>query len=76
MSNVSLTSAIPLLLKAVPRSRNFEAVLLFWVAGIHAFALSQIQLAVNQVMSWDMLLYWAPPTVSAWILHYVLRSLL
>ena len=74
MSNVSLTSAIPLLLKAVPRSRNFEAVLLFWVAGIHAFALSQIQLAVNQVMSWDMLLYWAPPTVSAWILHYVLRK--
>ncbi|MDA8901767.1 FtsW/RodA/SpoVE family cell cycle protein [Aquiluna sp.] len=74
MSNVSLTSAIPLLLKAVPRSRNFEAVLLFWVAGIHAFAFSQIQLAVNQVMSWDMLLYWAPPTVSAWILHYVLRK--
>jgi len=74
MSNVSLTSAIPLLLKAVPRSRNFEAVLLFWVAGIHAFALSQIQLAVNQVMSWDMLLYWAPPTVSACILHYVLRK--
>ena len=74
MSNVSLTSAIPLLLKAVPRSRNFEAVLLFWVAGIHAFALSQIQLAVNQVMSWDLLLYWAPPTVSAWILHYVLRK--
>ena len=74
MSNVSLTSAIPLLLKAVPRSRNFEAVLLFWVAGIHAFALSQIQLAVNQVMSWDMLIYWAPPTVSAWILHYVLRK--
>ncbi|MBT5088727.1 MAG: FtsW/RodA/SpoVE family cell cycle protein [Micrococcales bacterium] len=63
-----------MLLKAVPRSRNFEAVLLFWVAGIHAFALSQIQLAVNQVMSWDMLLYWAPPTVSAWILHYVLRK--
>ena len=74
MSNVSLTSAIPLLLKAVPRSRNFEAVLLFWVAGIHAFALSQIQLAVNQVMSWDLMLYWAPPTVSAWILHYVLRK--
>ena len=74
MSNVSLTSAIPLLLKAVPRSRNFEAVLLFWVAGIHAFALAQIQLSVNQKMSWDMLYYWAPPTISAWLLHYVLRK--
>ena len=74
MSNVSLTQAIPMLLKAVPRSRNFEAVLLFWVAGIHAFALAQIQLAVSQRMSWDMLYYWAPPTISAWILHYVLRK--
>jgi len=74
MSNVSLTSAIPMLLKAVPRSRNFEAVLLFWVAGIHAFALAQIQLAVSQRMSWDMLYYWGPPTISAWILHYVLRK--
>ena len=74
MSNFSLTSAIPMLLKAVPRSRNFEAVLLFWVAGIHAFALAQIQLAVSQRMSWDMLYYWGPPTISAWILHYVLRK--
>ncbi|EIC91818.1 hypothetical protein IMCC13023_02970 [Candidatus Aquiluna sp. IMCC13023] len=63
-----------MLLKAVPRSRNFEAVLLFWVAGIHAFALAQIQLAVSQRMSWDMLYYWAPPTISAWIFHYVLRK--
>ena len=55
MSNVSLTTAIPMLLKAVPRSRNFEAVLLFWVAGINAFALAQVQLAVLQKMSWDML---------------------
>jgi len=74
MSNVSLTQAIPMLLKAVPRSRNFEAILLFWVAGIHAFALAQIQLAVSQRMSWDMLYYWAPPTITAWILHYVLRK--
>lgn len=74
MSNVSLTSAIPMLLKAVPRSRNFEAVLLFWVAGIHAFALAQIQLAVNLEMSIDLLGYWAPPTIAAWILHYVLRK--
>ena len=46
MSNLSLTSAIPNLIKAVPRSRNFEAMLIFWVSGIHAFALAQIQLSV------------------------------
>jgi cell division protein FtsW (lipid II flippase) len=74
MSNVSLTSAIPMLLKAVPRSRNFEAVLLFWVAGIQAFALAQVQLAVVQKMSWDMLFYWAPPAVAAAVVHYVMRK--
>ncbi len=42
MSNVSLTQAISMFLMAVPRSRNFEAVLLLWLAGIHAFALAQI----------------------------------
>lgn len=73
MSNLSLTSAIPNLIKAVPRSRNFEAVLIFWVAGIHAFALAQIQLSVLQVMSLDMLLYWGPPLLTAMIMHWVLR---
>jgi cell division protein FtsW (lipid II flippase) len=62
-----------MLLKAVPRSRNFEAVLLFWVSGIHAFALAQIQLSVLQKMQWDLLFYWAPPTIAALIMHYVLR---
>ena len=74
MSNVSLTTAIPMLLKAVPRSRNFEAVLLFWVAGINAFALAQVQLAVLQKMSWDMLFYWAPPAIAAALVHYILRK--
>jgi cell division protein FtsW (lipid II flippase) len=74
MSNISLTSAIPMLLKAVPRSRNFEAVLLFWVAGIQAFALAQVQLAVLQKMQWDMLFYWAPPALTAALVHYVLRK--
>ena len=74
MSNLSLTSAIPNLIRAVPRSRNFEAMLIFWVSGIHAFALAQIQLSVLQVMTWEMLLYWAPPTLSAMIVHWVLRK--
>ena len=74
MSNLSLTSAIPKLIRAVPRSRNFEAMLIFWVSGIHAFALAQIQLSILQVMTWEMLLYWAPPTLSAMVVHWVLRK--
>lgn len=73
MSNVSLTSAIPKLLKAVPRSRNFEAVLLFWVSGIQAFALAQVQLAVLQKLNWDLIFYWAVPTIGALFVHWVLR---
>ncbi|BDP99698.1 FtsW/RodA/SpoVE family cell cycle protein [Aquiluna sp. KACHI24] len=74
MSNTSLTSAIPKLLKAVPRSRNFEAVLLFWVSGILAFALAQIQLAVLQKMQLSLLFYWALPTLGALAVHLVLRK--
>lgn len=74
MSNTSLTQAIPKLLKAVPRSRNFEAVLLFWVSGIQAFALAQVQLAVSQKLSWDLLFYWAVPTLGALLVHWVLRK--
>lgn len=74
MSNTSLTQAIPKLLKAVPRSRNFEAVLLFWVSGIQAFALAQVQLAVSQKLSWDLLFYWAVPTIGALLVHWVLRK--
>ena len=74
MSNTSLTQAIPKLLKAVPRSRNFEAVLLFWVSGIQAFALAQVQLAVLQKLSWDLLFYWAIPTLGALLVHWVLRK--
>lgn len=74
MSNTSLTQAIPKLLKAVPRSRNFEAVLLFWVSGIQAFALAQVQLAVLQKLSWDLLFYWAVPTIGAIFVHWILRK--
>ena len=74
MSNTSLTQAIPKLLKAVPRSRNFEAVLLFWVSGIQAFALAQVQLAVLQKLSWDLLFFWAVPTIGAIFVHWVLRK--
>jgi cell division protein FtsW (lipid II flippase) len=73
MTNLSLTSAIPQLLRAVPRSRNFEAILLFWVAGIYAFALIQVELGVTQKLSFDMLRYWAPVSIASYLVHYALR---
>jgi cell division protein FtsW (lipid II flippase) len=73
MTNLSLTSAIPQLLRAVPRSRNFEAILLFWVAGIYAFALVQVELGVTQKLSFEMLRYWAPVSIASYLVHYALR---
>lgn len=73
MTSLSLTQAIPRLMRAVPRSRNFEAVLLFWVAGIYAFALVQVQLAVSQRMNLELLNYWLPPVIASFLLHAVLR---
>jgi cell division protein FtsW (lipid II flippase) len=49
-------------------------VLLFWVSGIQAFALAQVQLAVLQKLSWDLLFYWAVPTIGAIFVHWVLRK--
>lgn len=74
MTSTSLTQAIPKLLKAVPRSRNFEAVLIFWVSGIHAFALAQVQLSVIQKLELVLLFYWAVPTLGAVIVHWVMRK--
>jgi len=73
VTSLSLTQAIPRLMRAVPRSRNFEAVLLFWVAGIYAFALAQVQLAVSQRMNLELLNYWLPPVIASFLLHAVLR---
>ena len=73
MSSLSLTEAIPKLIRAVPRSRNFEAVLIFWVAGIYAYALAQIQLSVTEVITTEILAYWFPPVIAAFWLHWVMR---
>ena len=47
--------------------------MLFWVSGIYAFALAQVQLAVLQKLSWDILFYWAVPTAGAVAVHWVMR---
>lgn len=73
MSNVSLTQALPKLISSFPRSRSLESVLLFWVGGLHAFQLAQIQLSATDRLSTEILYYWAPLFVASYIMHFVLR---
>ncbi len=70
-----MTSAtmIPRIRRVVPRSRNIEAVLLLFVAGINAFELAQIQLSTIEVMRSDFWLYWLPLTFVSFVVHGILR---
>jgi cell division protein FtsW (lipid II flippase) len=62
------------LVKIVPRSRNMEALLLFFAAGLNAFELAQIQLSILEKMTVDLFIYWLPPLIFAFILHFILRK--
>lgn len=62
------------LVKIVPRSRNMEALLLFFAAGLNAFELAQIQLSILEKMTVDLFTYWLPPLIFALILHLILRK--
>jgi cell division protein FtsW (lipid II flippase) len=62
------------LVKIVPRSRNMEALLLFFAAGLNAFELAQIQLSILEKMTVDLFTYWLPPLIFTLILHFILRK--
>ena len=53
--------------------RNIEFALLLLVAGLYAFELAQIQLATVLVLRNELILYWAPPVVLAFLMHLILR---
>jgi hypothetical protein len=53
--------------------RNIEFALLLLVAGLYAFELAQIQLATVLVLRNELILYWAPPVVLAFVMHVILR---
>jgi len=53
--------------------RNIEFALLLLVAGLYAFELAQIQLATVLVLRNELILYWAPPVVLAFVMHLILR---
>ena len=71
----ALTEALQIskLIKVVPRSRNLEALLLFFAAGLNAFELAQIQLSILEKMTTDLFTYWLPPVLFAVVLHLILR---
>jgi cell division protein FtsW (lipid II flippase) len=71
----ALTEALQIskLIKVVPRSRNLEALLLFFAAGLNAFEIAQIQLSILEKMTADLFTYWLPPVVFAFVLHLILR---
>jgi cell division protein FtsW (lipid II flippase) len=71
----ALTEALQIskLIKVVPRSRNLEALLLFFAAGLNAFEIAQIQLSILEKMTTDLFTYWLPPVVFAFVLHMILR---
>ncbi len=64
---------LPKIRRVVPRSRNIEAVLLLFVAGINAFELAQIQLSTIEVVRSDFWLYWLPLTFVSFVVHAILR---
>ena len=71
----SLTSSINIrkLVRAVPRNRNIEAMLLLFAVGINAFELAQIQLSTIEILRADLIVYWAPLALFALGLHVLLR---
>ena len=60
-------------IKAVPRNRNVEALLMLFALGLNAFELAQIQLSVIDKLTPDFWSYWAPVAISTIVMHLVLR---
>ncbi len=73
MNSITEALQISKLIKVVPRSRNLEALLLFFAAGLNAFELAQIQLSILEKMTSDLFTYWLPPVLFGFLLHIILR---
>ena len=72
----SFTEALQIsrLVKIVPRSRNLEALFLFLAAGLSAFELALVQLAIIEKLTIDLFTYWLPPLAFALLVHFILRK--
>ena len=61
------------IVRAIPRNRNIEALLVLFALGVNAFEIAQIQLSVLEVLNGDFFTYWAPIAVAALVFHLILR---
>jgi cell division protein FtsW (lipid II flippase) len=61
------------IVRAIPRNRNIEALLVLFALGVNAFEIAQIQLSVLEVVNGDFFTYWAPIAVAALVFHVILR---
>jgi cell division protein FtsW (lipid II flippase) len=73
MVDAILTGRVPKTMRVVPRNRNIEALLLFFVFGINAYEIAQIQLSTLEVLRADFWFYWLPLTSAALVVHAILR---
>lgn len=64
---------LPKIVRVIPRNRNIEFLLLLFAVGLYAFELAQIQLSVLEILTPELLMYWVPPTLFAFGIHFILR---
>ncbi len=69
----TITMNLGRLIRVVPRSRNIEASLIFFVLGLYAFELAQVQLSTIAKITPELLAYWWPVALLALVFHIVLR---
>ena len=69
----TITMNIGRLIRVVPRSRNIEATLIFFVLGLYAFELAQVQLSTLAKITPELLTFWVPIALLALLFHVVLR---
>lgn len=69
----TITMNLGRLIRVVPRSRNIEATLILFVLGLYAFELAQVQLSSIARLTPDIIIYWVPVAIMAFLFHAVLR---
>ena len=73
MSTATAAIDISKIVRVVPRNRNIELMLLLFAMGINAFELAQIQLSTIEILTLDLLTYWAPLAAASLVLHVLMR---
>ena len=73
MSTATAAIDISKIVRVVPRNRNIELMLLLFAIGINAFELAQIQLSTIEILTLDLLTYWAPLAAASLVLHVLMR---